>query len=81
MLNIGRWWLGLTALFMAVSVLPETVRNYQKWHALLSSDQSAAGFWRTDFYLDLVRIAVELGVAAAIFFFLRPRPDKVLPRP
>ena len=32
-------------------------------------------FWRTDFYLDLMRIAVELLVAAAIFIFLRPRAN------
>jgi len=59
---------------MAASVVPETLRNYRKWHSAL--DASAAGFWRTDFYLDLVRIAAELMVAVAIFIFLKPRPNK-----
>jgi hypothetical protein len=75
LLNAGRWWLGLTALFMAASVIPETLRNYRKWHAALAFNPSAAGFWRTDFYLDLMRIAVELLVAAAIFIFLRPHAN------
>jgi hypothetical protein len=82
MLNAGRWWLGLTGLFMAASVVPETLRNYRKWHSALSLDPSAADFWRTEFYLDLLRITAELLVAAAIFFFLRPRAGEsdVAPR-
>jgi len=75
-LNAGRWWLGLTGLFMAASVVPETLRNYRKWHAALAFDPSSASFWRTDFYLDLARIAAELIVVVAIFVFLRPRPSK-----
>ena len=76
LLNVGRWWLGLTGFFMAASVIPETLRNYRMWHAALATDPSAADFWRTEFYLDLARIAAELIVAVAIFVFLKSRPNK-----
>jgi hypothetical protein len=61
---------------MAASVVPQTVRNYRQWHSALATDPSAADFWRTDFYLDLARIAAELIVAVAIFVFLKSRPNK-----
>ena len=76
LLNAGRWWLGLTGLFMAASVVPQTVRNYRLWHSALAIDPSVADFWRTEFYLDLARIAAELIVAVAIFVFLKSRPNK-----
>jgi hypothetical protein len=76
LLNAGRWWLGLTGLFMAASVVPQALRNYRQWHSALVTDPSAADFWRTDFYLDLARIAAELIVAVAIFVFLKSRPNK-----
>jgi hypothetical protein len=62
---------------MAVSVIPETLLNYRKWHAALPSDLSAADFWRTTFYLDLLRIAIELAVVVAIFVVLKPRPKNL----
>jgi len=72
-LNFVRWWLCATGLFMAVSVIPETRANYHKWHAALPSDFSTAAFWRTTFYLDLLRIAIELALVVAIFIVLKPR--------
>lgn len=75
LLNAGRWYLALTGLFMAASVIPQTLRNYRQWHSALANP-SVADFWRTDFYLDVVRIAAELIVAVAIFVFLKPRPNQ-----
>ncbi len=72
-LNGLRWWLFLTGLFMAVTVMPDTLRSYHRWHASLGSDATTAGFWRTNYYLDLGRIVLELAVAIAIFVFLKPR--------
>jgi hypothetical protein len=74
-LNIGRWWLCATGLFMAAPLVPEMIRNYRKWHAAIATDPSAAGFWRTAFYLGLARFAVELILIAAIFLILKPRPN------
>jgi hypothetical protein len=61
---------------MAGSVVPETLRNYRQWHSAIGFDRSVADFWRTEFYLDLARIAAELIVAVAIFVFLKPRPNQ-----
>lgn len=61
---------------MVASVTPDTLRSYQRWHAALGSDATTAGFWRTNYYLDLGRIALELAVAMAIFIFLKPRPQR-----
>jgi hypothetical protein len=73
-LNIGRWWLCGTGLFVAAPLVPEMIRNYRKWHAALGSDPSVADFWRTAFYLGLARFAMEIILVAAIFFILKPRP-------
>ena len=74
-LNIGRWWLCGTGLFIAAPLVPEMVRNYAQWHTALGSDPSAADFWRTAFYLDVARLAAEIILVVAIFFILKPRPN------
>jgi hypothetical protein len=60
---------------MAAPLVPEMIRNYRKWHAAIAYDPSAAGFWRTAFYLGLARFAVEIVLIAAIFLILKPRPN------
>jgi hypothetical protein len=72
-LNGIRWWLFLTGLFMATTVTPDTLRSYHRWHSLSGADAATIDFWRTNFYLDVVRIVIELAVAIAIFIFLKPR--------
>jgi hypothetical protein len=74
-LNVGRWWICGTGLFVLAPVVLETLRNYRKWHAALASDVSAANFWRTAFYLDIARFIAEIGLIVAIFFVLKPRPN------
>jgi hypothetical protein len=74
-LNIGRWWICGTGLFVAAPLVLEMLRNYRKWHAALASDPSAADFWRTAFYLGVARFAAEIGLVIAIFFILKPRPN------
>jgi hypothetical protein len=73
-LNVGRWWICGTGLFVVAPLVPEMIRNYRKWHAAIASDPSAADFWRTAFYLGLARFAVEILLVVAIFFILKPRP-------
>jgi hypothetical protein len=73
-LNVGRWWICGTGLFVVAPLVPEMIRNYRKWHAAIASDPSAADFWRTAFYLGLARFAVETLLVVAIFFILKPRP-------
>ncbi len=74
-LNIGRWWLCGTAMFMVAPLVPEMIRNYRKWHTAIASDPAAAGFWRTAFYLGMARFAMEIILIAAIFLILKPRPN------
>jgi len=74
-LNVGRWWICLTGLIVVAPVTSTIWGNYRKWHAALGSDPSAAGFWRTAFYLNVGRFVVEIGLVALIFFILKPRPN------
>jgi hypothetical protein len=74
-LNIARWWICLTGLIVAAPVVPDILRNYRKWHAVLGSDPSAAAFWRTNFYLDIGRFVMEFGLVVLVFFLLKPRPN------
>jgi hypothetical protein len=74
-LNVGRWWICGTGLFVIAPVVLETFRDYRKWHAALVSDPSAIGFWKTAFYLGVGRFVAEIGLVVAIFFVLKPRPN------
>ena len=74
-LNIARWWICITGLIVAAPVVPAILRNYRQWHTALASDPSAAGFWRTTFYLNVGRFALEIGLVVLIFFILKPRPN------
>jgi hypothetical protein len=74
-LNVGRWWICGTGLFVVAPVVFETLRNYRKWHTALASDPSQVAFWRTAFYLDIGRFVAEIGLIIAIFFILKPRPN------
>jgi hypothetical protein len=74
-LNIGRWWLCGTGLFVAAPLVPQMLKDYRQWHVALAGDASAVSFWRTAFYLGLARLIAEIGLVVAIFFILKPRPN------
>ena len=74
-LNIARWWICITGLIVAAPVVFDILRNYRQWHAALASDPSVADFWRTTFYLNVGRFALEIGLVVLIFFVLKPRPN------
>jgi hypothetical protein len=71
-----RWGLLLAAVAVSGYRLPGTFRNFQAWRAALAIDPSAADFYKTNFIINAVGIAVILVVAAGVFYFLLPRTPK-----
>jgi len=71
-----RWGLLLAAVAVSGYRLPATFRNFQEWRASLLVDPSAADLYKTNFMVNAVGIAVIFTVAAAAFYFLRPRAAK-----
>lgn len=71
-----RWGLLLAAVAVSGYRLPATFRNFQQWRAALPIDPSAADLYKTNFSANALGIVVILGVAVALFYFLRPRTTK-----
>lgn len=74
-LNVGRYWICVTGLFVVAALLPSLFRSYGKWHTAIPTDPSLADFWKREFYLGIGRFGVELLLVLAIFFILKPRPN------
>ena len=68
-----RWGLLLAAVAVSGYRLPGTFRSFQQWRGSLPVDPSAAELYRTAFTVNAVGIGIILGVAIAVFYFLRPR--------
>jgi hypothetical protein len=71
-----RWGLILAGVAVSGYRLPATFRNFQQWRASLLIDPSAADFYKTNFTVNAVGIAVILVVAVAAFYLIRPRASK-----
>ena len=71
-----RWGLLLAAVAVSGYRLPGTFRNFQAWRAASPIDPSAADLYKTNFSVNAMGIAIILVVAAAVFYFLRPRTPK-----
>jgi hypothetical protein len=71
-----RWGLLLSAIAVAGFRLPSTYGAFQDWRAVRFSDPSAAELYRLNFTANVVGIMIVLVVAAAVFYFLRPRIAK-----
>lgn len=71
-----RWGLLLAAVAVSGYRLSGTIRNFQAWRAALPIDPSAADLYKTNFSVNAVGIAIILVVAAAVFYFLRPRTPR-----
>ena len=68
-----RWGLLLAAVAVSGYRLPATFRNFQQWRAAVAVDPSAADLYKAGFTANALGIVVVLGVAAGVFYFLRPR--------
>ena len=71
-----RWGLLLAAVAVSGYRLPGTFRSFEAWRAALGGDPSAAALYKANFSVNAVGIAIILVVAAAVFYFLRPRTPK-----
>ncbi|HKW62518.1 MAG TPA: hypothetical protein VJN89_08245 [Candidatus Acidoferrum sp.] len=71
-----RWGLLLSAVGVAGFRLPGTYGAFRNWHAVRSSDPSAAELYRLNFTANAVGIAIVLAVALGVFYVLRPRTTK-----
>ena len=71
-----RWGLLLAAVAVSGYRLPGTFRSFAAWRAALAGDSAAADFYKTNFGVNAVGIAIILVVAAAVFYLLRPRTPK-----
>lgn len=68
-----RWGLLLAAVAVSGYRLPGTFRSFQQWRGALLIDPSAAELYKTNFTVNAVGMVIILGVAIAVFYFLRPR--------
>ena len=71
-----RWGLLLAALAVSGYRVPATFRNFQQWRAVILVDPSAADFYKTNFMVNAVGIAVIVIVGVTAFYLLRPRAAK-----
>ena len=71
-----RWGLLLAGLVTAALRVPELTRYYRQWRALIGSDASVAGAYRTYFEVEAAITLFVLAMAAALFYALRPRSKK-----
>ena len=70
-----RWGLLLAAVSVSGYRLPGTFRSFEEWRAALGGDAAAADFYKANFMINAVGIAIIL-VVAAVFYFFRPRTPK-----
>ena len=68
-----RWGLLLAAVAVSGYRLPMTYRNFQQWRASILVDNSAANFYKANFTVNAVGIAVTLIVGVTAFYLLRSR--------
>ena len=68
-----RWGLLLAAVAVSGYRLPGVFRSFQQWRGAMSIDPSAAELYKTNFAVNAIGIAIILGVAATVFYLLRPR--------
>jgi hypothetical protein len=57
----------------------DALQAWREWHRVATSDPSAADAFRTFFLVDLAAAILSLGIAALVWWLLRPRPAPHLP--
>jgi hypothetical protein len=76
---LARYGLVLVGGFLAAPLLVDAVNAWREWHGLSVADPSAADLYRTNFWIDVVGMALILGVAGLSYWLLRPRSDAADP--
>ncbi|PYT71687.1 MAG: hypothetical protein DMG39_12190 [Acidobacteria bacterium] len=71
-----RWGLLLSAAAVSGFRLPRTYGAFRDWHAIRSTDRSAAELYRLNFTANAVGIVIILVLALGVFYLLRPRAPK-----
>ena len=72
--DIARYGLILLAGICAGGRAVGAVVNWRLWHELAVPDPSAADLYRTNFWIDLVAVAVFIAAAWLVNLMLRPQP-------
>ena len=75
--NLARYGLVLFGGFLAGSRLVDAAHAWHEWHRWSAADPSAADLYRTNFWIDVVVVALILGIASLIYRLLRPSSDTV----
>lgn len=70
--TVLRYGVVLIAGMLAGNRLLSAVGNWREWHRWAATDPSAADLYRTNFWFDLASVAVAIGLAALLFYLLRP---------
>jgi hypothetical protein len=68
-----RWGLLVAAVAVTGFRLPKTLHDFSQWRSALRIDPSAADLYRMELTVDIVGIAVILGVSIGVFYLLKPK--------
>ena len=72
--EVARYGLILVAGVCAGGRVVTAVGNWRMWHELAVPDPSAADLYRTNFWIDVVVVAVFVAAAWLVNLMLRPQP-------
>jgi hypothetical protein len=73
--EVARYGLILLAGVCAGGRMVAALGNWRLWHELAVPDPSAADLYRTNFWIDLVVVAVFVAAAWLVNLVLRPQPS------
>jgi hypothetical protein len=72
-----RWGLLIAAVAVTGYRLPKAFGDFREWRFASQVDPSAAAFYRMEFWVDIIGIAVVLCVGVGVFYLLRsPARDR-----
>jgi hypothetical protein len=72
-----RWGLLIAAVAVTGYRLPKVLRDFREWRVALPVDRSAAGFYRAEFMVGVIGMAVVWCVGLGAFYLLRsPAKDR-----
>jgi hypothetical protein len=66
-----RWGILLAAVAVTGARLFKTFRDFRDWRSAIQIDPSAADFYRMEFQVDVIGIAVVMAIGLAAFYLLR----------
>jgi hypothetical protein len=73
--NVIRWAALPCVLVVIVWLASDAIASYRNWQQTTVSDPSAAEAYETDFWVDVVAVAVTAGIGLAMFVGLRAKTD------